>query len=225
MAIHYSPGAPSPRLVQNYVGFVDVGFLRARLAQVAGARREEAEINPSAVVTWLETNTQLRRWGQFLRAYAYTASEGEAEGPDEPSVLALKETPGMQVRLGHLQVAIEPAWQRAVRRAIERCGWSVERFEEEFTFRPSQRQKGVDTLFVLDLLQHAQQGVYDTAVLIAGDRDFEGAVRAAQDLGKRMFLAAPAGTEGSISSALRHVADGFISIDEKACLKMLGDST
>ena len=81
----------------------------------------------------------------------------------------------------------------------------TEEFAKHFELRPEIGQKGVDTLIVLDLVRLAQQVVYDTAVLIAGDRDLAAAVATAQDSGRRVIVALPAGA--SLARELRHLAD------------------
>ena len=62
-------------------------------------------------------------------------------------------------------------------------------FDRNWTFRPERRQKGVDTLIALDLVRLAGHSVFDTAVLVSGDRDLAEAVRATQDLGSQVVIA------------------------------------
>lgn len=49
------------------------------------------------------------------------------------------------------------------------------------------RQKGVDTLLVLDMITMAYQDQYDIAVLVGGDRDFVPAVNIVKNLGKHVY--------------------------------------
>ncbi len=80
-------------------------------------------------------------------------------------------------------------------------------------------QKGVDTLIVLDLVRLAQRRAYDTAFLIAGDRDLAEAVRVAQEEGRRVVLLHPSG--GGVATELRHLADEVRSLDETDLKLML----
>ena len=86
----------------------------------------------------------------------------------------------------------------------------VAEFERHFQFRPERQQKGVDTLITLDLVRLGQTRAYDTAVLIAGDRDIAEAVRTAQDLGRHVVVAHPQGA--GMATELRQLADGVIPI-------------
>ena len=55
-------------------------------------------------------------------------------------------------------------------------------FISRLDIKKAYEQKGVDTLLVLDMVRLAQHGTYDYAILVAGDRDLEQAIRTAQDL-------------------------------------------
>jgi uncharacterized LabA/DUF88 family protein len=52
----------------------------------------------------------------------------------------------------------------------------------------------------------AQRHAYDTAFLLAGDRDLAEAVRVAQDEGRRVVILRPQQDEG-VAAELRHLAD------------------
>jgi uncharacterized LabA/DUF88 family protein len=58
-------------------------------------------------------------------------------------------------------------------------------------------EKGIDTGLVTDLLKHAWEDTYDTAVLVSSDSDFVPAVRFIQEKGKRVIHAGfpPSGSE------------------------------
>ncbi len=112
-----------------------------------------------------------------------------------------------------------PSWQYAVKKALENCGVDLAEFEKHFQFRPVMEQKGVDTLIVLDLVRLAQRRAYDTAFLIAGDRDLAEAVRVAQEEGRRVVLLHPSG--GGVATELRHLADEVRSLDETDLKLML----
>jgi len=89
-------------------------------------------------------------------------------------------------------------------------GVDPDAFAQHFQFRPQLSQKGVDTLIVLDLVRLGQQGTYDTAILVAGDRDLAEAVRTAQDAGRRVVLAHPAGA--GVAQELRQLTDHVLEI-------------
>lgn len=124
---------------------------------------------------------------------------------------AIEQTPGVQLRLGHIQ-ELTPKWQYPIKAALKACGVSLATFEEHFQFRPEMGQKGVDTRVTLDLVRLAQQDAYDTAILVAGDRDLAEPVRAAQDEGKKVVVAAPSG--GGLARELRFLADAVITINK-----------
>jgi len=97
----------------------------------------------------------------------------------------------------------------------------VGEFERHFRFSPERHQKGVDTLIALDLVRLAQTKAYDTAVLIAGDRDLAEAVRTAQDAGRHVIIAHPVGA--GIATELRQLADVLIPIRADELQRMLTD--
>ena len=50
-------------------------------------------------------------------------------------------------------------------------------------------EKGVDMLLGIDLLRHATNNLYDTAILVSGDGDFIHAVQAVKDTEKDVEVA------------------------------------
>ena len=158
---------------------------------------------------------------EFLRAYWCDGAFAPAHpgyGGQKQFFDGIASTPGIQVRLGHLTPR-PSRWQHAVKRAVQACGVTLDEFARHFTFRDELQQKGVDTLIVLDLVRLAERRAYAVAVLIAGDRDIAEAVRVAQDAGRRVIVARPAGVR--ISTELRHLADALIDIDNDALHKMI----
>jgi uncharacterized LabA/DUF88 family protein len=71
-------------------------------------------------------------------------------------------------------------------------------------------EKGVDVTLVIDLLSMGYRNVYDTAILVSGDKDFEGAVDEIKRLGKRIEIAS---FDHVISEDLKMIADRYISLD------------
>jgi len=158
------------------------------------------------------TEQAKREASSLLRAYWY---DGAFE-PSHPQYAgqrtafdAIASCPGIQLRLGHIREDV-PSWHQAVKSAIAACGVPVPQFEQHFQFRPQREQKGVDTLIVLDLVRLAQRRAYDTALLLAGDRDLAEAVRVAQDEGRRIVVAHPAGS--GVATELRQLADEVLTI-------------
>ena len=71
-------------------------------------------------------------------------------------------------------------------------------------------EKGVDVALVTDLLAMAYRNVYDTAIIVSGDKDFEGAIDEVKRLGKRVEIAC---FDHVISEDLKMRADKYISLD------------
>ena len=63
-----------------------------------------------------------------------------------------------------------------------RLGRSVKRGERWI-------EKGVDMRLGIDLLSHAVKDLFDTAIIVSGDGDFEHAIRAVKDTGKHVEVA------------------------------------
>jgi uncharacterized LabA/DUF88 family protein len=193
------------------VAFVDAGFLRAEGARALKANTGRIRPSAAGCVTWLEAQA-LKESCSLLRVYWY---DGAFE-PDHPQYLsqrtalnAIANCPGIQPRLGHIRENT-PKWHHAVKQAVAACGVPLAQFEQHFQFRPQREQKGVDTLIVLDLVRLAQHRAYDTALVLAGDRDLAEAVRVAQDEGRRVVVAHPVG--GGVATELRQLADEVIVI-------------
>ena len=104
-------------------------------------------------------------------------------------------------------------------KAAQACGIPEAQFEKHFQFKPELRQKGVDTLLVLDLLRGAQARAYDDAILISGDDDISEAVQAAQDLGRRVTLVHP--EKAGVARSLRQLVDRRIEIPMAELVKIL----
>ena len=193
------------------VGFVDVGFLTAQGARSISA--EKNTLNPDAygVVGWMKREAESRGHG-LLRVYWY---DGQFD-TSHPSYAdqrryfdGIASCPGIQLRLGHI-LSKTPPWQHALMKAVEACGIDPRVFQRHFTLRPLLEQKGVDTRIVLDLVRLAQRHAYDTAILLAGDRDLAEAVRVAQDEGRRVIIAQLSG--GGLATELRHLADEVLPV-------------
>lgn len=195
--------------MDRYVAFLDVGYLKAASSSTVGGKGPDFRPDPEKWIGWLkERGKQLPGKPTFLRAYWYDG----AYDPRHPTYTPqrryfdkIAKVPGIQLRLGHLQVKKTPKWQYAVKSALKEIGISEEEFKKHFSFKPELEQKGVDTRITLDIVRLAQQRVYDAAILVAGDRDLAEPVRVAQDEGCRMVVAAP--EYGTLASELKQLAD------------------
>ena len=61
------------------------------------------------------------------------------------------------------------------------------------------------------MVRLASRSVYNTAVLIAGDRDLAEAIRTAQDYGARVIIATP--NRQNVAQEVTQLADDIIDID------------
>ena len=128
---------------------------------------------------------------RLVRIYYYNAAVGKIEEPERykdqqkffSSVAAI---PYMELRLGRL--VYTSAWPSS-----------------------PPYEKGVDVQLATDMLAHAFKNNYDSAILVAGDNDFVGALQAIKDNGKNVEVAL-FGQERT-SRLLRDVADRVITLD------------
>ena len=212
----------------TYAGFVDAGFLRAEGARTLGESPRNVRLDAEAVVTWYR-EVAYQGAGTFLRAYWYDASfdqgHDHADG-QRRFFTALAQTPGIQLRLGRIvehRPWFEPGIRDALRRTATGLGLDpsslMDEFDRNWTFRPERRQKGVDTLIALDLARLAGRRVFDTAVLVSGDRDLAEAIRSAQELGSRVVIATP--DRYCVAREVIELADMLIEIDEEALHQIL----
>ncbi len=106
---------------------------------------------------------------------------------------------------------------------LEKYWETIQRFDDhELRFgylrgkaqkRPAQ-QKAVDVLLSVDLVVGAFNGLFDTALLIAGDLDFLPAIHEVRRRGVRVVLGA---FVNSCHEQLRAEADRFVAIDPAWC--------
>lgn len=203
----------------SYAGFIDAGFLKSEGRKALGLPASaQVSVSAEAVVAWLRVHihdvrpTPITSAHSFLRAYWYDGAFDPRDGryaSQRRFFDAIAATPGVHVRLGHLQQRT-PRWQHAIKKALEACGVDPAEFARHYEFRPELFQKGVDTLIVLDLVRLADRRAYDLGVLVSGDRDIAEGVRVAQDAGRRIILAHPAGA--GIATELRQLVDAILLI-------------
>ena len=72
-------------------------------------------------------------------------------------------------------------------------------------------EKGVDILLATDMITHSYKNNYDSAILVAGDNDYVGAIQAVKDNGKNLEVALFGKERTSLQ--LRKVTDRVITID------------
>ena len=212
----------------TYAGFIDAGFLRAEGARALGESPRNFRLDAEEVVNWHKRLTRSGD-GRFLRAYWYDAKFDHDHDHSEGQrrfFTAIAQIPGIHLRLGHI-VENRPWFEQGIRDALrytaEGLGLDpltvMNEFDRHWVFRPERKQKGVDALVALDLVRLASRGVYDTAVLISGDRDLAEALRAAQDHGVQVMIATP--DRYSVARELNELADDVIELDEDDLHRML----
>ena len=217
-------------VADTFLGFVDVGYLRAEGARVLGLRRGQVRPDANAVVGWFRDFEKETLFGQrLLRVYWYDGQYAPSRteyGSQRRFFDAIASTPGIQLRLGHIAVR-HSRLRVPIRNALRKTAADLSldpnellaAFERNWEFRPDFQQKGVDTLIALDLVRLAGRSVCDTAVLVAGDRDLAEAIRAAQDFGLRVLIATP--NRNSIAREVAQLADALIDIGEDSLKAML----
>ena len=205
----------------TYAGFVNAGFLRAEGARALDENPRNVRMDSGAVVSWFQDLT-FERHARFLRAYWYDArfdSGHELADGQRRFFSALGQTPGIQLRLGHI-VEYRPWFEQGIRDALTRTAVALnldpdrvmEEFDQQWTFRPERRQRGVDTMLCSDIVRLSGRGAFDTAVIFSGDRDLAEAVRSAQELGARVVIATP--DRHSVSREMNDLADEILEFTE-----------
>ena len=72
-------------------------------------------------------------------------------------------------------------------------------------------EKGVDVMLATDLVAHAYQDHYDTAIVVSGDADFYPALQAVKDTGKHIEVAA---FDSNLSTESSRVADYSLRLNK-----------
>ena len=135
----------------------------------------------------------------LIRIYYYNAKVGFKEEPDryrdqQKFFAGVNAIPYCELRLGRLVYSNWPA--------------------------APPYEKGVDIQLATDMITHSFKNNYDTAVLVAGDSDYVGALQSVKDNGKHIEVAL-FGKEQT-SRQLRAVADKVLTINSrllKGCWK------
>ena len=140
--------------MDRHVGFIDVGYLQAASASALSVKPRQLTPKPEACVEWLkELGPSIPGEPLFLRAYWYDG----AYDPRHPKHDAqrryfdrIANVPGIQLRLGHLQVNKSPKWQYPVKAALKKVGVDLAEFEKHYQFRP-ELGKRASTLELLSI--------------------------------------------------------------------------
>ena len=214
----------------TYAGFIDASFLRSEGAKAIGQSPKGVRPDAQAVVSWCRFLSRQEALHQtFLRTYWYDArfeSGHELAEGQRRFFSALGQTPGIQLRLGHI-VEYRPWFEQGIRDALTRTAVSLnldpnrvmEEFDRQWTFRPERRQRGVDTMLCSDIVRLAGRRAFDTAVIFSGDRDLQEAVRSSQELGARVVIATP--DRHSVSREMNDLADEILELTEDDLSLML----
>jgi uncharacterized LabA/DUF88 family protein len=72
-------------------------------------------------------------------------------------------------------------------------------------------EKGVDISLTTGLLLYGHKNLYDTAIVLTGDKDFKAAIKAVKEMGKIVEIA---GFDHSTAKELQLIADKYISLDK-----------
>ena len=124
---------------------------------------------------------------ELIRTYYYNIRQ---DSPDNPKLAesqdrflnALYETEYLEVKLG--------IWKQRGDTMVE---------------------KGVDVMIAADLISHAYEDHYDTAILVSGDADFYPALQVVKDTGKQVEVAA---FDSNLSSEAARFSDVLIRFDK-----------
>ena len=124
---------------------------------------------------------------ELIRTYYYNIRQ---ESPDNPKLAesqdrflnALYETEYLEVKLG--------IWKQRGQTMVE---------------------KGVDVMIAADLISHAYEDHYDTAILVSGDADFYPALQVVKDTGKQVEVAA---FDSNLSSEAARFSDAIIKFNK-----------
>jgi len=130
--------------------------------------------------------------GKLIRVYYYNAIVSKKLEPeryrDQQNFYASVEAiPYFELRLGHLVYN----------------GWPQSRPYE----------KGTDVMLATDMVAHAFRNNYDTAILVASDGDYVGAIQMVKDVGKNTEVVLIGEDDNASSMPLRKAADDIIMAD------------
>lgn len=131
--------------------------------------------------------------GKLIRVYYYNAIvskkfEAERFYDQQAFYNSIEAIPYFEMRLGHLVYS----------------GWPQSRPYE----------KGTDVMLATDMVAHAFRHNFDTAILVASDNDYLGALQVVKDVGKNIEVVLVGKDDNASSMPLRKSADDIIVADE-----------
>lgn len=175
--------------MKNAYCFVDGGYLR-------GICKEEKRplVDPRKLASNVAYSEYVQNWGTW---------KGRAERR------GLVRLPDLRLDLGRViyydaepekpDALIQEYWNQVELLDDTQLGFGVVRGRGK-----KQRQKGVDGLIAVDMLEGAFNGIYDVAILVAGDADFVPVVQAVHRRGVMVLVVAQ---EKSLAGDLKRAAD------------------
>ena len=167
--------------------FVDGGYVRA----LALARGLDA-LNPRKLATGLLESTPVQTW-------AYDPTK-------HPNAVLGRVTYYDAIPEGDDGTDLKEYWRRIELLDDVHLGFGALK-----GLKRQVRQKGVDALIAVDMLVGAFSGLFDIAVLVAGDADF---IPVVEELKRRGVMVAVAASPDSLSEDLRRAADRFIELPQ-----------
>jgi uncharacterized LabA/DUF88 family protein len=163
-------------------------------------------------ILWHNLIEFLSQKRKIVQVAYYSAELDEKENPETyasqkdyiESVRQCLEKYGVHIRLGRMIKV----------RNKTKTTWTEERnIRQNDSF--SWTQKGIDAKIILDMLISAFKGEYDTAILIAGDSDFEELIQNIRQMGKKCELVTFDRYDMRHIASLLHSADKHMVIDYK----------
>jgi len=141
----------------------------------------------SAKIDFVKLAEKLCAGRKLIRTYYYNVPVNRADGEEryrrqQGFFAKLHGTPYMEVKLGRL---------------VRRGSTMIE--------------KGVDVKLAVDMLNMAFTNIYDTAIVVSGDGDFDSAIYGAKNMGKHVENAY---FSSGHSDQLKKACDKFILLDE-----------
>lgn len=192
-------------------GFVDVGYVRAALADLRGVHRAGVRVNAAAVTSLVAGIARSSGEG-VLRTYWYDGRLPDSDpraASQQKYLNAVARLPGIKLRVGQL-VERTPAWHAQLRAAMGRLGVAEEDLAAVMPLHPELVQKGVDTHLAVDLVTLAYRKAVSSVCLITGDRDLEPALAVVANLGCRVVLVTLPGREPA--GAVQALADEVVPL-------------
>ena len=191
----------------NVAMLIDGEYLRQEARNALGIERDNMEIRH--LTDWLRADgiTHIR-W--------YDGVDKERRQQHWMDVMA--EGAGLKLRLGTIVERDNSLYERAMYRMLPKVAADLNLDPDALTravkshweTRTYRRQKGVDALLIIDILQLAQSGNVSVICLCAGDTDFVPAIHEAQQCGVPVNIVVP--RPRKLSPVIKRTADACVEI-------------